>query len=352
MRESRTYGSVRGALSNERPYRNAMQRRSFLTLLGGSAAAWPLAARAQQTDRMRRVGVLSALAEDDRQSRSEIAALREGLAKLGWITGRNLQSDDRFAAGDERLIYAFAGELVGRAPDVILARGTQATAILKQLTSTIPVIFVPVSDPVASGFVASFARPAGNMTGFTDQEYSFGGKWLSILKSIVPDVSRVILLFDRGNANWDGYLGTLQDAGRSTSVSVNPAPVNAAGDIELQIDSFAREPGAGMIVVPSGLTIGNREMIIALAARHRLPAIYPFKFFAADGGVAAYGPDLSDLWRRAAEYVDRILKGAKSSELPVQAPTRFEFVINLQTARTLGIDVPATLLSLADEVIE
>jgi putative ABC transport system substrate-binding protein len=328
-----------------------MHRRQFISLVGVTAA-WPLAARAQQPDRMHRIGVLSALAEDDPQSQTELASLREGLAKLGWLIGRNLMSDGRFAAGDDRLIYAFAGELVGRAPDLILSRGTQATAILKQLTRTIPVIFVPVSDPVASGFVASFARPAGNMTGFTDQEYSFSGKWLSILKSIAPDVSRVMLLFDHGNANWEGYLGTLQEAGRAMTVSITPTPVNATNDIPFQIESFARESGAGMIVVPSGLTIGNREMIVALAGRYRVPAIYPFKFFSTGGGLASYGPDLSDLWRRAAEYVDRILKGAKPSDLPVQAPTRFEFVLNRRVANALGLTVAQQVEFLADEVID
>jgi putative tryptophan/tyrosine transport system substrate-binding protein len=211
---------------------------------------------------------------------------------------------------------------------------------------------VPVSDPVASGFVASFARPGGNITGFTDEEYSFGAKWLSILKEISPDISRVMVLYDPGNANWDGYLRALQAAERSMMVSVSPAPLNGSGDIPRQIESFAREPGIGMIVVPSGLTIVNREMIIALAAMQRLPAMYPFKFFAASGGLAAYGPDLPDLWRRAAEYADRILRGEKPADLPVQAPTKFELVVNNKTAKAMGLIISESFLNLADEVIE
>jgi putative tryptophan/tyrosine transport system substrate-binding protein len=328
-----------------------MNRRAFITLAGG-AAAWPLAARAQQAERVRRIGVLSGLTPDDPQSQAELAALRDGLARSGWIVGRNLQSENRFAAGDERRIRAFAEELVGNIPDVILARGTLATEILKQQTSTIPIVFVPVSDPVASGFVASFARPGSNITGFTDEEYSFGAKWLSILKNISPNLRHVMVLYDPGNANWDGYFRTLQAAEQSMMVSVSPAPVISSGDISSQMESFALQPGGGVIVVPSGLTIVNREMIIALAATHHLLAMYPFKFFAASGGLAAYGPDLPDLWRRAAEYVDRILRGAKPGDLPVQAPTRFEFVLNLNTAKALGLTIPETLLATADEVIQ
>jgi putative ABC transport system substrate-binding protein len=225
-----------------------MNRRAFITLAGG-AAAWPLAARAQQAERVRRIGVLSGLTPDDPQSQAELAALRDGLARSGWIVGRNLQSENRFAAGDERRIRAFAEELVGNIPDVILARGTLATEILKQQTSTIPIVFVPVSDPVASGFVASFARPGSNITGFTDEEYSFGAKWLSILKNISPNLRHVMVLYDPGNANWDGYFRTLQAAEQSMMVSVSPAPVISSGDISSQMESFALQPGGGVIVV-------------------------------------------------------------------------------------------------------
>jgi putative tryptophan/tyrosine transport system substrate-binding protein len=328
-----------------------MRRRAFIAGLG-SAAAWPLAARAQQSQRIRRIGVLTGLAEDDPQSRAELAAFREGLSRSGWTEGRNLQIDYRFAEGDDRRIRAYAEELVSKAPEVIVARGTQATAMLKQQTSTIPIVFAPVSDPVASGFVASFARPGGNMTGFIDEQYSFGSKWLSILKDVAPGISRMMMLYDPGNANWDGYLRALQAAAPSLAVSVSDAPVTASGDIARSIESFARDPGAGMIVVPSGLTIINREMIIALAATHRLPAVYPFKLFVSSGGLAAYGADLPDIWRRAAGYVDRILRGDKPGDLPVQAPTKWEFVINAKTAKTLGLTIPETLLATADEVIQ
>ena len=268
-----------------------MRRREFIAGLG-SAAAWPAVARAQQSQRIRRIGVLTGLAEDDPQSQAELAAFREGLSRSGWTEGRNLQIDYRFAEGDDRRIRAYAEELVSKAPEVIVARGTQATAMLKQQTSTIPIVFAPVSDPVASGFVASFARPGGNMTGFIDEQYSFGSKWLSILKDVAPGISRMMMLYDPGNANWDGYLRALQAAAPSLAVSVSDAPVTASGDIARSIKSFARDPGAGMIVVPSGLTIINREMIIALAATHRLPAVYPFKLFVSSGGLAAYGADL------------------------------------------------------------
>jgi putative ABC transport system substrate-binding protein len=330
-----------------------MRRREFITGIGSAtAAAVPLAGHAQQAERPRRIGVLSGLTPDDPQSQAELAALRDGLARAGWIVGRNVQSEGRFAAGDDRRIRAFAAELVGKMPDVILARGTQATQFLKQQTSSIPIVFVPVSDPVASGFVASFARPGGNITGFTDEEYSFGAKWLSILKNISPNLQRVMVLHDPGNANWDGYLRALKAAERSLMVSVSSAPVSNSDDIQRQIESFAHEPSSGIIVVPSGLTIVNREMIIVLAAMHRLLGMYPFRFFATSGGLAAYGPDLPDLWRRAADYVDRILRGAKPGDLPVQAPTRFEFVLNLNTAASLGLVIPETLLATADEVIQ
>jgi putative ABC transport system substrate-binding protein len=328
-----------------------MKRRTFIAGLG-SMAAWPVLARAQQPQRVRRVGVPTGLAEDDPQSHAELTAFQEALSRFGWIEGRNLQSSRRFAAGDDRRIRAYAEELLSNSPDIIVARGTQATAILKQQTNTIPILFAPVSDPVASGFVANFARPAGNATGFIDEEYSFGGKWPSILKSISPNISRVMMLYDPTNPNWEGYLRALQSVAASLALSISEAPVTTSGDIGRSIELFAHEPDGGMIVVPSGLIIVNRQMIIALAAEHRLAAVYPFKVFAASGGLAAYGADLPDIWRRAAGYVDRILKGDKPGELPVQAPIKFELVINANTAKALGLTIPETLLATADEVIQ
>jgi putative ABC transport system substrate-binding protein len=328
-----------------------VKRRQFIAGLG-SAAAWPLAARAQQPERRRRIGVLTELTEGDPQSRAELAALREGLTRSGWIEGRNLQSTNRLSAGDDSRLYSHAEELVLAAPDVIISRGTKVTAILKQRTSTIPIVFVPVSDPIASGFVTSIARPAGNLTGFIDEEFSFGGKWLSILRELAPSISRVMMLYDHGNANWAGYLRALQAAGSSAKLSVTASPVTAAGEIVRHIETFATEPGGGLIVVPSSFMIVNRETVVGLTAAHRLPAVYPYKFYAASGGLASYGPDHPDLWRRAAEYVDRILRGGKPGDMPVQSPTKFEFVINLKTTKALGLTIPETLLATADEVIQ
>jgi len=328
-----------------------MRRREFIAGLGG-AAAWPAAVRGQQPGRVRRIGVLIDLTENDPQSRAELAALQEGLARLGWIEGRNLQSTNRLSDGDDSRLRSHAGELVLASPDVIISRGTKATAILKQRTSTIPIVFVPVSDPVASGFVASIARPAGNLTGFIDEEFSFGGKWLSILRELAPRLDRVMALYDHDNTNWDGYLRALQTAGLSAMVSVSAAPVSTADEIVRHIETFAREPGSGLIVVPSSLMVVNRETIVGLAAAHRLPAVYPYKFYATSGGLASYRPDHPDLWRRAAEYVDRILRGDKPGEMPVQTPIKYETVINLKTAKALGLTVPETLLATADEVIQ
>jgi len=332
-----------------------MRRREFIAGLGGAAAMpaiWPVVARAQQGARMRRIGVLSGLSEGDLQSRAELGAFREGMAKAGWTEGRNLDSDIRFSAGDDQRIRADAEQLIGKMPDVILARGTQATAILQQQTNAIPIVFVPVSDPVASGFVASFARPGGNLTGFIDEQYSIGGKWLSLLKNLAPGINRVVLLYDPSNANWDGYLRTLQAAASAVAVIVSAAPATSRAEIQARIEALAQGPGTGIMVVPSGLTIVNRDVIVALAATHHLPALYPSRFFAVSGGLAAYGPDVVDLWRRAAEYVDRILRGEKPSNLPVQAPTKFEFVLNLKAAAAIGLEVPTAVQLLADEVIE
>ena len=327
-----------------------MRRREVIALIG-SAAAWPLAARAQQSNPVKRIGFLSPALENDPELQAVNAVFPQELQKLGWAEGRNVQLDRHWGGGDDQRIRVQAQELVAKAPDVILVISTQATAILKQITGTIPIVFVNVADPVASGFVASFARPGGNITGFTSVEYSVAGKWLSVLKAIAPDTARVMVLFNPTNSNWRGYLPTIEAGARSLKVDVSVARVAGAGDIEQAIAAFAREPGGGMIVLPTGTNV-YRERTTALAARHQLPAVYPYDYWTASGGLVSYGSDTRDLNRRAAAYVDRILRGEKVGELPVQAPVKFELVINLKAARALGLDVPDSLRLLADRVIE
>jgi putative tryptophan/tyrosine transport system substrate-binding protein len=328
-----------------------MRRREFIAGLGG-AAAWPFAARAQQADRFPLVAVMTGYGSDV-EIRANIAAFMEALARLGWTDGRNVRIEiERYGPGDASRIRATAAELAGKAPNVILTVGTESTEILKQRTSIIPIVFVNVADPVAGGLVASFAHPAGNITGFTSMEFSFAGKWLSILRDLAPSIASVMVLYFPENPNWAGYLRTIEAAAKSLQVSIRATPVTVAAEIAPHIEAFAREPAGGMIVVPSGPTIANREIIAALAARYRLPSIYPYKSFANSGGLASYGSDTIDVYRRAAEYVDRILRGAKPGDLPVQAPTKFEFVINLKAAKAIGIAVPDPVLLLADEVIE
>jgi putative ABC transport system substrate-binding protein len=324
-----------------------MRRRDFITL-GGAAFAWPLAARAQS---VKRVGFLNPGAENDHEIRAVYSAFPQELQKLGWTRDRNLQLDQRWGGGDDDRLRMHARELVATAPDAIMVVGTQTTAILKQVTATIPIVFVNVADPVASGFVASFARPGGNITGFASVEYSVAGKWLSILKAIAPETSRVMVLFNPANSNWRGFLPTIDTGARSLRMDVSAARVASAADIEQAIEAFARQPGGGMIALPGG-TNAYRERIVALAAQHRLPAIYSYDYWAASGGLVSYGSDTRDLSRRAASYVDRILKGERPGELPVQAPVKFEFVINLKAAKALGLDVPDNLRLLADRVIE
>jgi putative ABC transport system substrate-binding protein len=326
-----------------------MRRRAFMTLLGGAAVALPLAARSQQS--VKRVGLLSPRSENDHDLQAVYAAFPQELQKLGWTRDRNLRLDQRWGGGDDDRIHVYARELVAKAPDVIMVVSTQATAILKRVTATIPIVFGNVADPVASGFVASFARPGGNITGFTSVEYSVAGKWLSILKAIAPETTRVIVLFNPANSNWRGYLPTIDAGARSLRVDASAARVASIADIEQAIEAFAREPNGSMIVLPSGTNV-HRELIVALAARYRLPAVYPYDYWAVSGGLVSYGSDTRDLNRRAASYVDRILKGERPSELPVQAPVKFEFVINLKAAKALGLDVPDNLRLLADRVIE
>jgi ABC-type uncharacterized transport system substrate-binding protein len=329
-----------------------MRRREFITLLGGAAAAWPLAGGAQQADRVRRIGVLMNLAADDPEGQGRLAAFLQGLQQLGWTAGRNLQIDTRWAAGDADHIRKHAAELVALAPDVILSTGTAVAGPLLQATRTVPIVFVQVVDPVGAGYVDSLARPSGNATGFTTFEYGIGAKWLELLKEIAPSVTRAAIIRDPAITAGIGQFGAIQSVAPSVGIEVNPVNVRDAGEIERAVAAFARSSNGGLIVTGSTLAIVHRELITTLAARHRLPAIYSQRVFVTGGGLISYGPDRVDQYRHAASYVDRILKGEKPADLPVQAPTKYELVINLKTAKALGLDVPAMLLARADEVIE
>jgi putative ABC transport system substrate-binding protein len=330
-----------------------MKRREFLGVLGG-AASWPLAARAQQGERMRRVGVLMAYVEGEPVGKAGVAAFREGLQKLGWEEGRNLRIDTRWTApSDAASRERFAEELVTLQPDLILAHNTPSTAALLQHTRTIPIIFVSVSDPVGSGLVASFPRPGGNVTGFTNIEPTMASKWLELLKEIAPRVDRVALLFNPTTAPYaEYYLNPFKAAAASFAVHAIVASVRERSELESVIATLAREPNGGLVVMTDSFMSAHRVEIISLAARYRLPAVYPYRFFTEDGGLLAFGNDQIDSFRRAATYVDRILKGTKPSELPVQAPAKFELVINLKTAKALGLNIPMALQQRADELIE
>ena len=330
-----------------------MRRRELICLIGGAAVAWPLAARAQQADRMRRVGVLEARAADDREGQARLAAFLQGLQELGWTDGRNVRIDYRWAAADADRSRTYAAELVALAPDVILASASQSTAALLQTTRTVPIVFVNVVDPVGAGFVARLARPGGNATGFTPFEYSLSGKWLELLKEIAPNLTRIAILRDPAIATGIGQFAAIQAmASPSLGVELSPIDVRDGGKIERDIAEFARESNGGLIVTASSGAVALRELIIMLAARHRLPAVYPFRYFVTGGGLISYGPDLTDQFRRAAGYVDRILKGEKAADLPVQSPTKYELAINLKTAKALGLTMPPSLLARADQVIE
>ena len=331
-----------------------MKRREFITLLGGAAAvAWPLAARAQQPERVRRIGVLMASAADDLESQARIAAFLQGLQQLGWADGRNVRIDTRWATTDADDIRRHAAELAALAPDVLVAAtGTVTAAPLLQATRTVPIVFVQVIDPVGAGFVVSLARPGGNATGFTIYEYGMSGKWLELLKEIAPRMARAAVLRDPAIASGIGQFAAAQAVAPSLGVELSPVDVRDAGEIDRAVTAFARSPNGGLIVTASALATRHRDLIIALAARHRLPAVYSLRFFVAAGGLISYGPDSIDPYRRAAGYVDRILKGEKPADLPVQAPTKYALVLNLKTANALGLDIPTTVLSRADEVIE
>jgi putative ABC transport system substrate-binding protein len=327
-----------------------MNRREFITLLGG-AAAWPVAARAQQGGRMRRIGVLMSTAADDPEGRARITAFRDGLQQSGWTDGHNVQIDARWPQGGAEA-QKYAAELVALAPAVILATGVYAGSLLQQETRTIPIVFVLVADPVGAGFVASLARPGGNATGFLYSEYGISGKWLELLKEMSPGVTRVAVLRDAADPAGTGQWGAIQSVAPSLGVELTPIGVRDAGEIERGIVEFARSPNVGLIVTAGGPVIVHRALIMELATRHRLPAVYFNRMYPAGGGLISYGPETIDQYRRAAAYVDRILKGEKPADLPVQAPTKYELVINLRTAKTLGLEVPSTLLARADEVIE
>jgi putative tryptophan/tyrosine transport system substrate-binding protein len=326
-------------------------RREFIGLLGGAAAAWPLAARAQQGERVRRIGVLMHLVANDLEGQARFTAFMQALAQLGWTDGRNVRIDTRWGANDaDRRRYA--GELVALAPDVILASATPATLALQQATRTMPIVFANVADPVGAGIVESLARPGGNVTGFAMFEYSLSVKWLELLKEIAPHVTRAVVIRDAANPAAIGQFGVIQSAAPSFGVELSPVVARDSGDIERAVTALARSRNSGLIVLGSALGAFQGDLIVMLAARHRLPAVYPFRYFVIGGGLISYGPNSIDQYRQAAGYVDRILRGENPADLPVQAPNKYELVVNLKTAKALGLEMPTTVLARADEVIE
>jgi putative tryptophan/tyrosine transport system substrate-binding protein len=328
-----------------------MKRRAFISLIGG-AATWPLVARAQQRERMRRIGVLMPLAADDAAAQARNAAFLQGLQKLGWTVGQNVQIEYRWSGGNDELTRRYAAELATLAPEAILATGSASMAPLLQATRTVPIVFAIVPDPIGAGFVDSLARPGGNATGFTSFDYGIGAKWVELLKEIAPRVTRAAVLRDPAIAGGIGVWGAIQTAAPSLALEVNPVNMRDAGEIERALAAFARSPNGGLIVTGSPLAFVHRDLIVSLAARHKLPAVYLERYLIAAGGLISYGPDFLDQYRRAASYVDRILKGDKPADLPVQTPTKYELVINLKTAKALGLDIPTSVLARADEVIE
>jgi len=328
-----------------------IRRRKFLATLGG-AAAWPLAACAQQRERMRRIGLLMPYVANDPQAQMRNAAFLQGLQQLGWTVGQNVQLDYRWSGGNMDDTRRYAAELAALAPDVIFAPGSAAVGPLQQATRTVPIVFVLIVDPVGSGFVNSLARPGGNATGFTSYDYGIGAKWLELLKEIAPNVTRAAVIRDPAITAGIGQWGAIQSVSPSFAIEVSSVNMDDPGEIERAVAAFAHSPNGGLIVTGSALAILHRDLIIPLAARHKLPAVYYQRYFVAAGGLLSYGIDDVDQFRRAASYVDRILKGEKPADLPVQAPTKYELVVNLRTAKALGLEVPATLLARADEVIE
>jgi putative ABC transport system substrate-binding protein len=329
-----------------------MWRREFLGVLGGAAVAWPLIARAQQTERLRRIGVLLPAAANDAEFQVRLAAFHQELALLGWTIGSNVRIDMRWATTDAGEIRRHGAELVALAPDVILAMGTSTVGPLLQATRTVPIVFPYATDPVGSGFVDSLGRPGGNATGFMNFEFSLGGKWLELLKQLAPGVTRAAILRDATQGSGNSQFAAIQTVAPLLRMEVNPLNMRDAGEIERAVSAFARAPNGGLVLTASGLAALHRNLVVTLAARHKLPAVYYERYFVAAGGLISYGPNFVDQCRRAAGYVDRILKGEKPADLPVQAPTKYQLAINLKTAKTLGLDVPPALLARADEVIE
>jgi putative tryptophan/tyrosine transport system substrate-binding protein len=329
-----------------------VKRREFITLLGGAAVAWPIAARGQQSKQMRRVAALMPYTANDPQAQNRNAAFLQGLQQLGWIVGQNVQIDYRWSGGSEDDTRKYAAELVALAPDVIFTSGSAAVGPLRRATRTVPIVFVLVPDPVGAGFVDSLARPGGNITGFTQFEYGIGAKWLEVLKEIAPATTRAAVIRDPAITAGIGQWGAIQSVSPSVAIEVSPINLVDAGEIDRGLTAFARNPNGGLIVTGSALTVVHRDLIIALAARLRLPAVYYDRYFVAAGGLISYGSNNVEQYRLAAAYVDRILKGEKPADLPVQAATKYELVINLKTAKALGLDVPPSLLARAEEVIE
>ena len=329
-----------------------MRRRDFIKVIVGSGAAWPLAARAQQGEHMRRIGVLMNFGADDREAPASVEAFSQGLAESGWIIGRDARIDYRWYQGNPEAARAYAAELLTLTPDLILASGTQGAITVKQLTRTVPIVFTRVGDAVGSGIVNSLARPGGNVTGFMNYEYSFGGKWLDLLKEIAPHLTRVAVFRDDTNPTGIAQFGVIQSMATTLGVQVTPVSVSNSDEIASAVEAFAHSPNGGAIMTGGAMITGHRDLILKLIARYKLPAIYYDRVSVADGGLISYGPDFADQFRRAAGYVDRILKGEKPGDLPVQAPTKYELVINLKTAKTLGLTSPQSLLARADEVIE
>ena len=330
-----------------------MRRREFVSLFGGAAAAWPLAAaRAQQGERMRHLGVLINLTADDPEGYARITAFAQGLQEAGWTTGRNVRIDYRWGGAGADAMAKYAAELVALAPDVILAATSSSVVALQRITRTIPIVFVQVIDPVSAGFVASLARPGGNATGFTIIEYGFSGKWLELLKEVAPRITRVAVIRDPTGLAQMGQMGAIQSVAPSLGVELRPVEARDAGEIERAVTAFARSGNGGLIVLSGNSSLAHRELIVTLAARERLPAVYADRVFVARGGLMSYDTNRIEQYRRAVGYVDRVLKGENPADLPVQAPTKYELVINLKAAKALGLDVPPTLLARADEVIE
>jgi putative ABC transport system substrate-binding protein len=330
-----------------------MRRREFIALIGSAAAGWPLAAGAQQPQRMRQIGVLISTREDDPEAQQRVALLRQGLKELGWTEGRNINVDYRWVGGDAARAKTHAAELVSQKPDLIIANSTLSLAAVRNETSTIPIVFLVVGDPIGQGFVSSLARPGGNITGFTAFEFATSAKWLELIKEIVPEVRRIAFMFNPAGGSYaEKFVQAIAPVASSSAIDLMVRPIRDAAEIDQALIAVSGEPKGGLIVSPDAFTTSNRELIISLAARYRLPAIYPYRYFGVDGGLLSYGHDSNEPWRRAPAYVDKILRGASPADLPIQQPTKFELVINLRTAKALGLTIPPQLLDRADELIE